>query len=227
MSGEQARQYQQMEEEFVLELDRIAEAESDEVVAVQVAVSKYEKLSQIQCGFILDDRGEAHELVDQKSNPRLVALLETLEQVEGKAIVIYRHRYSFEILFEALAAWRPVYIKGGMTPDETGAQKAAFNGDSNCRVLLGQCEATKYGHTLLGGPGRDHCSTMIFFENSYSLDTRTQVEDRIHRRGQIGENVLYVDLAGTELDRRVVKALQKKESLYKAVFSRLKASAPL
>jgi hypothetical protein len=68
---------------------------------------------------------------------------------------------------------------------------------------------------------------MIFFENSYSLDTRTQVEDRIHRRGQRGENVLYIDLAGTELDRRVVRALQKKEDLYDAVFSKLKAVAPI
>jgi hypothetical protein len=81
---------------------------------------------------------------------------------------------------------------------------------------------------LLGGEAaRDHCSTMIFFENSYSLDTRTQVEDRIHRRGQRGENVLYIDLAGTELDRRVVRALQKKEDLYEAVFSKLKIAEPV
>ena len=46
MSGEQAAQYQQMHDEFVLEL------ESGGIVAVDVAVSKYEKLSQIQCGFI-------------------------------------------------------------------------------------------------------------------------------------------------------------------------------
>ena len=115
-----------------------------------------------------------------------------------------------------------------MKPEEIAAQKDRFNNDPSCRILLGQCESTKYGHTLLGGDvDADHCSTMIFFENSYSLDTRTQVEDRIHRRGQRGENVLYIDLAGTELDRRVVRALQKKEDLYEAVFSKLKASEPL
>jgi hypothetical protein len=67
---------------------------------------------------------------------------------------------------------------------------------------------------------------MVFFESSYSLDTRTQDEDRIHRRGQTGENVLYIDLAGSELDRRVVRALQKKQGLYEAVFSKLRAAAP-
>ena len=222
MSGEQAAQYKQMRDEFLLEL------ESNEVVAVNVAVSKYEKLSQIQCGFILTEDGIPRELVDPRSNPRLLALLETLESVEGKAIVIYRHRYTFEILSTALAAWNLAYIKGQMKPDEVGAQKDRFNNDPACRLLLGQSESTKYGHTLLAGElASDHCSTMIFFENSYSLDTRTQVEDRIHRRGQTGENVLYIDLSGSELDKRVVRALQKKEDLYEAVFSKLKSVSPL
>ena len=222
MSGEQAAQYKQMRDEFLLEL------ENDEIVAVNIAVSKYEKLAQIQCGFILNEDGVARELVDAEANPRLFALFETLDSVEGKAIIIYRHRYTFEILYLYGGFDAPAYIKGGMKPEEIAAQKDRFNNDPSCRILLGQCESTKYGHTLLGGDvDADHCSTMIFFENSYSLDTRTQVEDRIHRRGQRGENVLYIDLAGTELDRRVVRALQKKEDLYEAVFSKLKASEPV
>jgi SNF2 family DNA or RNA helicase len=222
MSGEQAAQYKQMRDEFILELV------SEEVVTVNIAVSKYEKLSQIQCGFILNEEGIPRVLVKPGSNPRLAALLETLETIEGKAIVIYRHRYVFEILSAALAAYLPAHIKGQMKPEETEEQKARFNDDPECRILLGPCESTQYGHTLLGGEAaRDHCSTMIFFENSYSLDTRTQVEDRIHRRGQRGENVLYIDLAGTELDRRVVRALQKKEDLYEAVFSKLKIAEPI
>jgi SNF2 family DNA or RNA helicase len=222
MSGEQAAQYKQMSDEFILELT------SQEVVAVNVAVSKYEKLSQIQCGFILNEEGLPRVLVDDGRNPRLLALLETLETIEGKAVVIYRHRYTFEILSRALIAKFPAHIKGQMKPEEVSAQKKRFNEDPECRLLLGQCESTKYGHTLLGGEADiDHCSTMIFYESSYSLDTRTQDEDRIHRRGQRGENVLYIDLAGTELDRRVVGALQKKEDLYATVFSKLKAAAPV
>jgi hypothetical protein len=67
---------------------------------------------------------------------------------------------------------------------------------------------------------------MIFFENSYSADTRDQVEDRIHRRGQTGEYVLYIDLSGSPLDRRIVRALQRKERLYQSVFKNLKTAAP-
>ena len=210
-----------MHDEFVLELET-------GIVAVDVAVSKYEKLSQIQCGFIIDEGQMTRELVQPTQNPRLCVLQSLLEQIPGKTIVIYRHRAVFDLLYLFGNLDEPAYIKGGMKPEEIAKQKDRFNNDPECRVLLGQAEATKYGHTLLGGEAdRDHCSTMIFFENSYSLDTRTQVEDRIHRRGQRGENVLYIDLAGTELDRRVVRALQKKEDLYDAVFSKLKAAEPL
>ena len=56
--------------------------------------------------------------------------------------------------------------------------------------MLLQAEAGKYGHTLVGTPD-DPCATMIFFENSYSLDTRSQLEDRIHRMGAVAESCLY------------------------------------
>ena len=68
---------------------------------------------------------------------------------------------------------------------------------------------------------------MIFFENSYSADTRDQIEDRIHRRGQTGEYVLYVDMSGSDLDRRIVKALQRKDALYQSVFRKLRSAAPI
>ena len=41
-------------------------------------------------------------LVEPEHNPRLAVLLDLLWQIEGKTVVIYRHRYSFKILSEAL-----------------------------------------------------------------------------------------------------------------------------
>ena len=114
-----------------------------------------------------------------------------------------------------------------MKPDEVADQKIRFNEDPACRIILLQCDAARYGHTLLGGPGvDDKCRTMIFFENSYSADTRDQIEDRIHRRGQTGEAVLYIDLSGSDLDRRIVKALQRKDELYRSVFKNLRVTEP-
>ncbi len=222
MSGEQKRQYASMEEEFLLEIE-------NDVVTVDVAIAKWAKLAQIQTGFIYDEQGVARELVNPSENPRLNLLLQILdEEVQGKTVVVYRHRAMLPILIRALAQYDPAWIKGGMKPDEVEEQKTRFNNDPNCRIILAQCDAAKYGHTLLSSEGRDEdrCRTMIFFENSYSADTRDQIEDRIHRRGQTGEYVLYIDLSGSELDRRIVRALQMKDQLYKSVFKNLKEAVP-
>jgi SNF2 family DNA or RNA helicase len=221
MSKEQRRQYDQMEKEFLLELEQ-------GYVTVDVAIAKYEKLAQIQVGFIYDEAGNVHELVTPDANPRLQLLLQLLEEeVEGKACVVYRHRAVFDLLYLWGGFDSPAYIKGSMSPEETGKQKARFNEDPECRIILLQAEASKYGHSLLGGPGPDDlCRTMIFFENSYSADTRDQIEDRIHRRGQTGERVLYIDLSGSDLDRRIVRALQRKDELYRSVFRDLRVAEP-
>ena len=221
MSTEQLRQYKSMEEEFLLAIE-------NDYITVDVAIAKYEKLAQIQTGFIYDVMGSIHELVRPSENPRLTLTKQLLdEEIEGKVCVVYRHRPVFDLLLKALAEYDPAWIKGSMKPDEIEEQKARFNTDPHCRVILLQAEASKYGHTLLGGPGPDDkCRTMVFFENSYSADTRDQVEDRIHRRGQTGESVLYIDLSGSDLDRRIVKALQRKDKLYKSVFRNLKEAVP-
>jgi len=83
--------------------------------------------------------------------------------------------------------------------------------------MLLQADAGKYGHTLVGTP-EDPCGTMLFFENTYSLDTRSQIEDRIHRMGTVAESCLYVDLSGSDIDERITRALARKENMFKAVF---------
>ena len=222
MSGEQKRQYKSMEEEFLLEIE-------SGIVTVDVAIAKYCKLAEIMVGFIYDENGYAHELVSPSENPRLTLLLQILEEeVSGKSVVVYRHRAILPVLIKALAKYDCAWIKGGMKPDEIEEQKLRFNTDPNCRIILAQCDASKYGHTLLSSEGKeeDKCRTMIFFESTYSMDTRSQIEDRVHRRGQTGEYVLYIDFSGSDLDRRIVKALQRKDNLYASVFRGLKVAEP-
>ena len=214
-----AQQYKAMEDDFVLWLNE------NENVAVDAFITKYIKLAQIQSGFIIKEDGTIQELVPAEENPRFNLVKEIIEEVSGKVVVPYVHRYTKDLLMRALAEYGPAYISGGMEPAEIQAQKDKFNKYSGCRVILAQSRAAKYGHTLLGGPlSDDLCSTMIFAENSYSLDDRSQIEDRIHRHGQTAESCLYVDVWGTALDRRITQALQAKENIAQAVFSYFKNS---
>ena len=216
LAGALARHYEEMREDFLTYL-------RSEVVSVQIAVTKYEKLAQIMCGFIIKEGGEVEELCEPEHNPRLTLLQEILEEeVTGKAVIVYRHRHAGLMLNEMLNG-RNTWIHGGMTPEEISREKWRFD-NPECPIMLLQADAGKYGHTLVGTP-EDPCGTMLFFENTYSLDTRSQIEDRIHRIGAVAESCLYVDLSGSDLDARIIRALQRKENMFKAVFPQYQEAA--
>lgn len=216
MTPEMKSMYRSMEEEFVLWLNDI------ENVSVEAAITKYIKLAQIQAGFIIDGEKNVRMLVDPAKNPRLGALEDIIrDEIVGKVSVVYNHKVVRPMLYERFAAYNPTHISGGMAPDEIEANKRKFNNDPSCRIIF-LTKAAKYGHTLLGGDEpQNHCSTQIFFENTYSLDDRSQIEDRSHRYGQLGESMSYYDIVGTPLDRDATRALQRKESVFQAVFSRI------
>lgn len=212
MTGPMLQHFNSMLNDFVTLLS------NGDVVAVDIALSKYAKLAQIQTGFIYDEEGKVHELVPDSSNPRLNLLMNIMsDEVTGKVIVPYIHRHSEKVLRRALAAYQPAAITGGMSPEEISAEKKRFNEDPNCRVILLN-KGAKYGHTLNGGPEpENHCSTMVFYENDYSLDWRSQIEDRNHRHGQLGDACLYIDLVGTLIDKNIVTALQRKEDVFQSI----------
>jgi SNF2 family DNA or RNA helicase len=216
LTPELASMYRSMEDQFVLWLNE------NENVAVDTFITKYIKLAQIQSGFIIREDESIQELVPPENNPRFVLVREIVEESTGKVVIPYIHRYTLGLLQRALIDFNPTFISGGMVPGEIQRNKDKFNNDKDCRVILVQTRAGKYGHTLLGGNDLiNKCSTMVFAENSYSLDDRSQIEDRIHRHGQT-ESCLYVDVWGTPLDHKVTAALQAKESIAQAVFAYFK-----
>lgn len=113
------------------------------------------------------------------------------------------------MLQEALSEYNPAVIKGGA--DDVVEQKRKFNEDESCRVLVGQIDASKYGHELVGS-ATSPCVTMVFFENSYSNDARSQCEER-NQFGDKSVSLSVIDFASTELDEKVIGALQKKEDV--------------
>lgn len=220
LTGRLAAEYSRMEEDFLAFVQK-PNGET-QAVRVEIALAKYQKLSQIHCGFLIDEDGTAHNLVPDNANSRLQELLEILDtEVVGKAIVCFKHRHVGEHLKAALKDYNPAMLIGGMKDAHIEWEKKTFNENPECRVILAQLDASKYGHTLLGdqSSATNACSTMIFYQNDYSLDTRYQIEDRCHRIGQKGA-ALYIDLVGSEMDARMVRALQKKESMYRAIFGK-------
>ena len=116
------------------------------------------------------------------------------------------------MLLEALTEFNPAYIQGNMKPEEVAEQKRRFNDDPDCRVLVGQERATALGHTLLGQAGKDRCNRTVFFESSFSLYYRSQLEDRSHR-GDQDEPVTIYDLITSPVEQAVIRALTAKQAM--------------
>ena len=59
----------------------------------------------------------------------------------------------------------------------------------------------------------NEASTVIYYSNSYDLESRLQSEDRAHRIGQ-KKSVTYVDLIAPDtIDEKIVEALRNKINL--------------
>lgn len=214
-----AEHYRSMEDDFVVWL-----SEQGDNVSIDVALTKFIKLAQIQGGWIFDSEHKVHQLVSDKANPRLNLLKEIIaNETVGKIIVVYVHKPVFTQLMTNLEHLSPAFIKGEMSDAEITENKRRFNDDKDCGAILLQMKAGKYGHTLLGIQDEPayRCSTTIFYENTYSLDDRGQIEDRMHRFGQTASSVLYIDLVGTSLDRSAIEALQRKENIFQAIVRHL------
>lgn len=202
--------YNEMKRNFLLMLSDAT------VITAPMVITQLTKLQQISRGFIYDEDHEVQELVDPSRNPCIDVIHEVMDEIEGKLIVFAQHKYSMSALYKALYKYNVARLEGGMSSDEVTAEKLKFNEDSSCRVILSQIGVGGIGHTLLGKPGKDRCSTMLFYENTFSLEKRKQAEDRNHRHGQ-DETCSYIDLFCSPIDKRVAHALQHKEDIVKAV----------
>lgn len=222
MLPEQKRAYDEMEREFVLWLN------GTDSVAVDQVITKRMKMQQIASGFIIDEEGVVRDLVPFHKTPKFVDLFDRLQNhVPGKVIVIAHYTATIRKLAEALAVFAPSVICGEKHMREMGldaeSEKARFNTNPLCRVMIGQSQAIKYGHTLMGPP-EDPCLSMAFFENNYSLDNRAQSEERPQGEGQ--QAAIHVwDYYSSGVERDVVKALQDKRDIADAIMGHYKKPA--
>lgn len=209
MIHEQRSIYKAMHDEFLVEL------QNGTIITADQTVTKLGKLQQITSGFILDEFGKAHDIMPLVSNPKVQAIKRMLdEEISDKLLVIVRHTHSLNMLMEALKEFMPTFIKGGMGDASIQEQKDQFNlGPS--RVLIGIDKATKYGHNMMGNQV-EPCTTIAYFENSYSLDDRAQTEARAQGEGQLCKTTIW-DFIASPMDMAAIEALRLKEDVAAAI----------
>lgn len=209
LAPEQKRLIKEMEKDFMVEI-------AGQAITGEQIISRHLKMQQIRSGFIYDNDGVSHEIIPPSRNPVLQNLLRLLrEDIHAKAIVVGYYQPTMDMLEKELAEFNPAVLRGAEWHRRNNRpideEKRRFNNDPRTRVIVGQETSLRYLHTLMGSYD-DPTLFVIFFENSYSLNDRSQTEKRPQGGGQRGV-VNMVDFFASKLDRRTVIALQRKEDI--------------
>lgn len=201
LTSEQKALYKQMK-------DLSFSAYEDEIMSVQVVLTKILRLHQILCGSFTTDEGEVKRI----PNNRLAALADVLDETSGKVIIWANYIQNIkdieEMLTEKYGAESFVTYIGSTGNDaRVEAIKLFQNANSPVRFFIGNVQTAGRGITLTAA------NTVIYYSNNYSLEMRQQSEDRAHRHGQTNP-VTYVDLIVRDsIDEKIIKALLAKRNI--------------
>lgn len=169
------------------------------------ALTQILRLHQIACGHLKTDDGE----VKTFPNNRLEALLDCIEEVNGKVIIWANYTHDIKAIYKELSeayggGCAATYFGETEGEDRQKIVTQFQDPNSELRFFIGQPRTGGYGLTLT------EAKTVIYYSNSYDLEVRLQSEDRAHRIGQ-KSSVTYVDLiAPGTVDEKIVEALRSK-----------------
>ncbi len=208
MTSEQKKAYKDM-------LSKLAtEYQGGQILAVNEAI-KANKLIQIACGVAYGTGGEQ---VILPAKPRLDVLKETIEESEGKVIVFVPLTGALEAVAEELRKdWTVEVIHGGTSKNERDRIFAEFQKTPNPRVLVANAATMSHGLTLTAA------TTIVWYAPVHSNEIYEQACARVRRPGQTRTTVI-VHIAGSDIERRVYKRLQDKQSMQGLLLDMMKAA---
>ena len=201
LTSDQIKHYNSMKDSAVALLDG-----GDMVTAPEV-MTRLLRLQQLLCGYLVTDDGETAEI----ANHRIDAMLDTIEEMDGKVIIWSRFRHDIKKIRKALekdyGSGTVVTYYGDTSQEDRDKAIDRFQNDEGTKFFVGNAQTAGRGLTLTAA------TNVIYYSNDFNLETRIQSEDRCHRIGQ-KNNVLYVDLVVPDsIDIHIVKVLQSKITL--------------
>jgi SNF2 family DNA or RNA helicase len=230
LSAEQRRLYDQIVNDWELEM------ENGETMWIDMATTRLEKLKQIASGFYYDDNpkelgGPAiHELKCPKLDLMISHLFDRDILGETKKIVIWAsHRPEIERIISLInescyLGEYAVEFHGGMKRKDRDEARQLFLTHSPCRFFIGSVDMGVGMNELMVA------NTAVYFSNSHKVQSRTQSEGRIRRRGseQLHNRIFYYDYVteGT-VDELVMRNLNTAISIASYVLRQIKRGEPL
>ena len=171
----------------------------------------------------------------QRKLPMAIQHIQDALENTQKVVVFAHHRDIVDGLLAALADYNPVYVVGGVKPEDRQAAVVRFQTDPECRVFVGNLKAAGVGLTLTAA------SHVIFVESSWTPADLEQAADRCHRIGQknpvlaeiltihqsIDAHMLHVSLRKMAIINQVIKETTMTELNYAAIAQKYRELADL
>lgn len=197
MTDEQKKAYKDM-------LSKLAtEYAGGQILAVNEAV-KANKLIQIACGVAYGTNGEEVVL---PSKPRMDALKELIDESNGKVIVFVPLTAALETVAKELSKdWTVAIVHGDTSKSERDLIFSSFQKTDDPRVLVANAATMSHGLTLTAA------TTIVWYAPVHSNEIYEQACARVRRPGQTKTTVI-AHIAGSDVERRVYKRLQDKQSM--------------
>lgn len=202
LSPAQRRVYERVKEEMRWERE-------DGQIDTFTALTLINKLRQVTSGFVLVDGAPARLT---ESAQRIAALKDIMEDLSGPVIVWASFREELRQIAKELAPYGVVSYHGGTSNAEREEAVDAFQ-SGRARVFVANPAAAGTGLTLTAA------NTAIYYSCSFSLEERSQSEDRCHRIGT-RHPVVYIDLVGRgTIDERIAASLQAKAGVAQEILN--------
>jgi SNF2 family DNA or RNA helicase len=192
-----------------LERDLLIEFADADVVAQTAAVLS-NKLLQMASGAVYDEERGVKLIHDAK----LDALEDIIEAAQGKPIMVFYHfKHSLARIQERFPQAR-VLRKG----QEGNEDIRAWNNDEIPLLCLHPKSA---GHGL--NLQESSCQTVVWFDQTWSLEEYQQANARVHRQGQTNRVIVLRLVAEGSMDEEAVEILERKETGQEALMQAVKA----
>jgi hypothetical protein len=201
LSPEQARIYKALKEDYQ------AAIVADETLTADLAIVRLTRFQQITSGYAPTDEDEELRPIAGK-NPRLGALEVALDETTLPVIVWAKYTADIDAIAEVLRKRKMSFgiWDGRTSPEDRQRLKEDFQA-GKLDVFLAKASSAGRGITLTAA------STVIYYNNTFSLDERKQSEDRAHRIGQT-KSVRYIDIVATDtVDERILEVLRGKRDI--------------
>jgi len=191
--------------------DYIAEHEGT-LIAAPMALTRLTRLQQITGGFIPTIEGEPPRPIGD-DNPKLEALLEVIDDAEGKVIIWARFEEELRMIARAL---EDNYGAGSVARYWGEIKKSERDDGKSLFCQAGEVVRFFVSQPQTGGTGLDGlqiASTEVFYSNDFSLLNRLQAEDRGHRIG-MGDSLTIYDIEAEDTkDGLIIDTLRDKKEV--------------